>query len=245
MPGSKRWPSLALVVLGLVSACGSDDEPASNAQAAGTSGVAGAGLAGGAFASSGSGGRSGAGSVDASDGGKAQAEAGAGSGLSSNGGDGAAPSSGNGGEPPGVAGGPDSDPSCPAQPTTFQLPCEDVVALWAPTYVFDSSQWLLDASAVELPLQSGTLTFFNSYSTSDFPVCGAVAIEVLESQLLATPTMDSHYLIASQIARFEVSDVCGNRYVYEPSGLACGSIVANEASSWLGGCAKDCPGACE
>src|SRR5688572_2628161 len=64
-------------------------------------------------------------------------------------------------EPPGVAGGPDSDPSCPAQPTTFQLPCEDVVALWAPTYVFDSSQWLLDASAVALPLQSGTLTFFN------------------------------------------------------------------------------------
>ena len=244
MPGSKRWPSLALVGIGLVSAC-DNDEPGSTARAAGTSGVAGAVPAGGASASSGSGGRSGGGSSDGSDGGEAPAAAGAASSQSSDGGDGGTLGSGGGGEPSGGAGGPDAAPRCPAQPATFQLSCEEVVALWSPTYVFDSSQWLLDASAVELPIQSGSLTFFNSYSTSDFPVCGVVSVEVLESQLLATPTMDSHYLVAAQIASFQVSDVCGNHYAFEPSGSACGAIAANEESSWIGACSKACPGACD
>ena len=137
-----------LVTFGLLSACGNDDEPDSTARSAGASGIAGAVLAGGASAMSESGGRSGAGSMNANDGGKVQAEAGAGSGMSSDGGAGGAPDSSAGGESRGVAGSPDVVPRCPEQAATFQLACEDVVALWSPTYLFDSSQWLLDASAV-------------------------------------------------------------------------------------------------
>lgn len=245
MPGSKSWAAVALAASGLIAACSNVVDHSSRAQAAGASGAAGASSIGGASPSSSSAGAA-AGSVNASEGGNGPSKSGAAAGSSSDGGadEGNAPEAGAGGESSGAAGGPGSSPSCPAQPTTFQLTCEDVVERWSPSYAFDSSQWSLDANAAELPLESGSLTFFNAYSTSDFPICGVVPIEVAGKQLLATPTMDSHYLISAEIAQFQATDVCGNQYVFAPGAPDCGSITANEEGSWLGVCAKSCPGAC-
>lgn len=246
MPGSKSWAAAALAGFGLIGACGNAVDHSSRAQAAGASATAGAPPTAGASPSSGSDGAA-AGSVNPSEGGSGHSSAGAAAGSGSYGGagEGDAPDAGAGGESSGAAGTAGSSPNCPAQPTTFQLTCEDVVERWSPSYAFDSSQWLLDANAAELPLESGSLTFFNTYSTSDFPVCGVVPIEVVGKQLLATPTMDSHYLISAEVAQFQATDVCGNQYVYSPSATACGSITANEEGSWLGVCAKSCPGACD
>jgi hypothetical protein len=247
MPGSSSWAVVALAAFGFIGACGNTLDHGMRAQAAGASGAAGAPPLGGGSPSSSSDGAA-AGSVSASEGGNGPSNAGAPAGASSYGGaaEGNSPDAGAAGESSGAAGGggAGSSPSCPAQPTTFQLTCEDVVERWSPSYAFDSSQWLLDANAAELPLESGSLTFFNAYSTSDFPICGVVPIEVAGKQLLATPTMDSHYLISAEIAQFQATDVCGNQYVFAPSGPDCGSITANEEGSWLGACTKSCPGTC-
>lgn len=246
MLGLKPLSSLALSGLGLLSACGNDAAPDSMTRAAGSSGVAGTVVAGGASSALGGSGRPASGGVDSNDHDGEPAGAGVGSGLSGahdGGGDGGAPSSIE--RSSAGAGGVDSIPRCSSRGTTFSLGCEEVVARWSPVYVPDSNQWMLDASAAEHPIQSGSLTFYSSYSTSEFPVCAVVSVEISESVLHATPTMDSHYLITAQIARFRVNDVCGNLYVYEPSGRACGSIAADEASDWRGLCAKTCPGACD
>lgn len=247
MLGSKSWAAGALAAFGLIGACGNGVDQSWRAQVAGASGAAAAPPLGGSPPSN-SGGAA-PGGVNPSEGGKGPSNAGAAGESSGDGGagEGDTPDVGAAGETSGGSGsaGAGSSASCPAQPTTYQLTCEDVVARWSPSYAFDSSQWVLDASAAELPLEGGSLTFFNAYSTSDFPVCGVVPTEVVGKQLLATPSMDSHYLISAVVARFEATDVCGNRYVYGPSAPDCGSITANEEGSWLGVCAKSCPGACD
>jgi hypothetical protein len=249
MPALKKWTtSIALTALGWASACGNDD-----AQDPMTGGGASVTPAAGGIMSNGGGGQPANGGAHQSmSGSKASGNAGneltggdassGGSGGSSSGG---AVHAGTGGEPNGDAGAAGSDLECPAQPATVQLPCPDFSLLWSPSYVLESNQWLFDASTLEFPLQSGSLTFFNTYSSSDFPLCGVVSLEASGDQLVATLTADTHYLVASHIARFEVTDLCGNRYEYAPMGLACGAIEASEASAWLGSCVKACPGACD
>jgi hypothetical protein len=244
MPALKLWSSVTLALCGLLSACSDQQASEPATPGAGSSSTAGAPRDGDASTSGGSSGRAAGGSSSSGDGGGEPPAGSAGEAVGGEGLGGTASDPASGGEPNGDAGAAGGSTNCPAQPTTLQLSCTDVVERWSPSYVLDSNQWLFDASAAQYPIQGGSLTFFSTYSSSDFPICGVVSIEVSGSQLLATLTMDSHYLTASQVAKFSLTDVCGNHYDYEPTGSTCGSIVSSEANSWSAGCANSCPGAC-
>lgn len=244
MPALKLCASVTLALCGLLGACSDQQASAPSTGGAGSSSTAGAPRAGDAPTSGGSSGRAAGGGNSSGDHGDEPPAGSAGAGVGGEDVGGAAAGAGSGGNPSGDAGAAGSSMNCPAQPTTLDLSCADVVERWSPSYVLDSNQWLFDASAAQYPIQSGSLTFFSTYSSRDFPICGVVSIEANGSQPFATLTMDSHYLTASQVAKFRLTDVCGNHYDYEPTGSACGSIVSSESNSWSVGCEKSCPGAC-
>jgi hypothetical protein len=243
MRGSTLLSGSCVALLATFVACGSDDDPRSEAGA----GRAGAETGGAGAASTG--GASHGGSSAAGNAGRAAA---AGAPPTPGGEGGGAGSSVDGGGEAGVAGaagvtGAGGAPaSCAEQPAPAVYSCAEIAQL-APTVDRDQSELSMEIPDLEFPIESGSVSFF--YQTEDALSCGQTELLRGEGKRVFVNMQILFIPGTLRIWAFDLVDSCGGHHVFDPTGAACSELSGTVSSpTFLLSCSTapgdTCPAQC-
>ena len=94
---------------------------------------------------------------------------------------------------------------------------------------------------LSLPIASGTLSYF--YSNADFQECGTANVTGVGKTAVASVAMQFSPTNV-RVTAFELIDVCGNRYEFDQTGVACNELQAADSfGTWDLAC-QPAPGIC-